>query len=72
MIQRNDPMIERLKALPDMDRLQIVDYLLESLDMPSPEIERLWIAEAQDRYAAYKRGEIKTISIDEVFAKYHT
>jgi putative addiction module component (TIGR02574 family) len=70
MIQRNDPMVERLKALPDMDRLQIVDYLLESLDIPNQEIERLWVAEAQDRYAAYKRGEIQAVPIEEVFAKY--
>ena len=70
MIQRNDPIIEQLKSLPDMDRLQIVDYLLESLDIPNKEIEQLWIAEAQDRYAAYLRGEMKAIPMEEVFAKY--
>ena len=70
MIHRSDPMVEQLKNLPDMDRLQIVDYLLKSLDMPNQEIERLWVAEAQDRYAAYVRGEIKAIPVEEVFAKY--
>jgi putative addiction module component (TIGR02574 family) len=70
MIQRNDPMIEQLKTLPDMDRLQIVDYLLESLDIPNQEIERLWVAEVQDRYAAYTRGDMKAVPIEEVFAKY--
>lgn len=70
MIQRNDPIVEQLKTLPDMDRLQIVDYLLESLDIPNQEIERLWVAEAQDRYASYIRGELKAIPMEEVFAKY--
>ena len=70
MIQRNDPMIERLKSLPDMDRLQIVDYLLESLDIPNQEIEHLWVSEAQDRYAAHLRGDMKSIPMEEVFAKY--
>jgi putative addiction module component (TIGR02574 family) len=70
MILKNDPMVEQLITLPDMDRLQIVDYLLESLDIPNQEIERLWVAESQDRYSAYIRGEIKAISMEEVFAKY--
>ena len=70
MIQRNDPMVERLKTLPDMDRLQIVDYLLESLDIPNQEIERLWVAEAQDRYTAYILGEMQAVPLEEVFAKY--
>jgi len=70
MIQRNDPMVEQLKTLPEMDRLQIVDYLLESLDIPSQEVERLWVAESQDRYAAYLRGEIPSVPIEEVLAKY--
>lgn len=70
MIRRNDPIIEQLNALPEMDRLQIVDYLLESLDLPNHELEQLWVAEAQDRYAAYTRGEIKTVAMEDVFAKY--
>jgi putative addiction module component (TIGR02574 family) len=70
MILRNNPMIEQLITLPDLDRLQIVDYLLESLDIPNQEIERLWVAEAQDRYAAYTRGELKAIPMEDVFGKY--
>ena len=53
-----------------MDRLQIVDYLLESLDIPNQEIERLWVAEAQDRYTAYILGEMQAVPLEEVFAKY--
>ena len=61
---------EQLKTLPEMDRLKIVDYLLESLDIPSQEVERLWVAESQDRYEAYMRGEIPSVPIEEALAKY--
>ena len=72
MIQRTDPIMQQLAALPDSDRLQLVDYLLESLDQPDPEIERLWVAEAQSRWDAYQRGEISSVPAEEVFAKYRT
>lgn len=72
MIQRTDPIVQQLAALPDSDRLQVVDYLLESLDQPDPEIERLWVAEAQSRWDAYQRGDIPSIPAEEVFAKYRT
>ena len=70
MIQRTDPIVQHLAALPDSDRLQLVDYLLESLDIPDPEIEQLWAAEAQSRWNAYQQGEMQTISAEEVFEKY--
>ena len=72
MIQLTDPIVQQLAALSDTDRLQVVDYLLESLDQPDPDIERLWVAETQSRWNAYQRGEIPSISADEVFAKYRT
>lgn len=70
MIQRTDPIVQQLAAMPDFDRLQLVDYLLESLDMPDPEIERFWVAEAESRWDAYQRGELSTVSVHEVFDKY--
>jgi len=33
-------------------------------------IDRLWLEEAEDRVAAYKRGEIKALPLEEVLAKY--
>lgn len=70
MIQRTDPIVQQLAAMPDSDRLLLVDYLLESLDVPDLEIERLWVAEAQSRWDAYQRGEMASVPADEVFAKY--
>nr|WP_281415273.1 addiction module protein [Geobacter hydrogenophilus] len=53
-----------------MDKLQLIDYLLESLDMPDTEIEKLWAEESSRRWEGYKAGEIGSVSAAEVFEKY--
>jgi putative addiction module component (TIGR02574 family) len=54
---------------PD-ERLEVVDDILASLDEPDPAIDRLWAKEAEERLAAYRRGEIKAVPLQEVLAKY--
>ena len=54
------------------ERLKLVDDILASLDEPDPAIDRLWAKEAEERLAAYRRGEIKSVSLQEVLAKYRT
>ncbi|MGQ0545232.1 MAG: addiction module protein [Betaproteobacteria bacterium] len=39
-------------------------------DEPKPGIEHLWAKEAEERLAAYRRGEIKAVPLKEVPAKY--
>ena len=48
----------------------MVDALLATIDEPNPEIDRLWVAEAEDRLAAYRSGEIKAVDLENVLAKY--
>ena len=52
------------------ERLELVDDILASLDEPDPAIDRLWAKEAEERLAAYRRGEIKAVPLQEVLAKY--
>jgi hypothetical protein len=40
------------------------------LDEPDAAVDRLWAREAEERLAAYRRGEIKALSLEEVLAKY--
>lgn len=47
-----------------------MDDILASLDKPDPAIDRLWAKEAEERLAAYRRGEIKAVPLEEVLAKY--
>jgi putative addiction module component (TIGR02574 family) len=50
MLERNNPLIHQATALSPLERLQLVDYILESLDMPDKEIEKLWADEASRRW----------------------
>ena len=61
--------VQARKLSPE-DRIELVDDILTSLDEPDPNIDRLWAKEAEERLAAYRRGEIKAVPLQEVLAKY--
>ena len=56
--------------LTPAERMEVVERILDSLDQPDLTVESLWAKEADDRLAAYRRGEIKTLALSEVIAKY--
>ena len=56
---------QSLKLSP-VDKIHLVEKLLSSLDKPDPEIERTWIKESEARFAAYEKGELKTIPLEKV------
>ncbi len=58
------------RRLSPAEHLELVDDILASLDEPDPNIDKLWVREAEDRLAAYRRGEIKAIPLEQVLAKY--
>jgi putative addiction module component (TIGR02574 family) len=58
------------RKLSSAERLELVDDLLASLDEGDPKIDQQWAKEAEDRLAAYRRGEIKAVPLQEVLAKY--
>ncbi len=60
------------RKLSSAERIDLVDDILASLDEPDPNNDRLWAREADDRLAAYRRGEIRAIPLEEVLAKYRT
>ena len=56
------------KRLPLSDRARLIEPLISSLDdLDEAECERLWIDEAERRYAAYKAGKITARPAAEVF-----
>lgn len=69
MSEQTKILSEQARKLPPTERIALVDDILASLDQPDSEIDRLWAKEAEDRLAAYRRGEIKAVSLDEVLAK---
>ena len=51
------------------DRAALVEGLITSLDNPDPELDALWLKEAESRMAAYRAGELSGIDADDVFAE---
>ena len=61
---------KKAKALTAEERAQLAEVLLESFhDTPLLEIEAAWDREIEERVAAYDRGEVQTVSAEEVFAE---
>ena len=56
--------------LPPAERMEVVERILDSLDQPDATLEVMWAKEADDRLAAYRRGEIKAMTLSDVIAKY--
>lgn len=57
-------------ALEVSSRAELVDELLASLDQPDKAIDALWAEEAESRLDAYERGEMESVSVHEVMARY--
>lgn len=62
--------IEQAKNLSALEKIEIVDALLASVDKPDAEVDRQWAKEAEDRLAAYRRGEVNALDLNQVLAKY--
>jgi hypothetical protein len=70
MNPQSQAVIEQANQLTALEKLEVVDALLASVDKPDAEIDCLWANEAEERLAAYRRGEIKALELNEVLAKY--
>jgi putative addiction module component (TIGR02574 family) len=68
-MNRDDDIFLKALSLPDQARAELADRLLESLDeADSSDVDDLWAREAEDRIAAFERGELVAIPGEEVFA----
>lgn len=70
MTKTTEKLASQIRSLPDIEKLQLVDAILADLDKPDPEIDRIWAEEARKRWAAYKSGNIPTVSYQEVMDKH--
>jgi putative addiction module component (TIGR02574 family) len=55
---------EALKLKP-VEKIHLAELLLVSLDKPDSEIEQRWVEESEQRYAAYKRGAIQGVALNQ-------
>jgi len=59
-----------VSSLKSLDKLQLVEKILTSLNPIDKNIETIWANEAEDRLEAYDQGLLNTISAKDVFEKY--
>jgi len=65
-----DQLAKKAVGLRPTERIRLVEAILYSLDKPDLDIEKSWVAEAEARYAAYKRGELEAVDWDEIRKRY--
>lgn len=70
MSSPTDKLASEIRALPDAEKLRLIESILTDLDRPDPEIDRVWAEEARKRWAAYKAGRLTTVSYEDVMAKH--
>jgi len=61
---------EEALTLNPIEKIQLIDELLLSLDEPSKEIDDIWAKEIENRIEAYDKGLVKSVPASEVFSKY--
>jgi putative addiction module component (TIGR02574 family) len=58
------------RMLTPQEKASLARILIEELDPSSDsDVERLWIAESERRYEAYRKGELKSVSGEEVMSR---
>lgn len=70
MSTETQEILHRALALPPVEKARIVDQLLSSLNEPDEGIDALWRKEVEDRIEAFRAGTLKSVSLEEVLAKY--
>jgi putative addiction module component (TIGR02574 family) len=63
---------DEARKLTPAEKLKVVDDILDSLDETDESIDLLWDKEVEDRIRAYRRGELKSVDLDEILDKYRT
>jgi putative addiction module component (TIGR02574 family) len=61
--------IEEAKRLTVDDRVTVVDSLLQTLNVPNPEIDKAWAEVAEARLAELRSGRVKPVPGDQVLAR---
>ena len=63
--------LDQALGLSPVERADVAERLLFSLDSPDSDMDRLWAKEADLRIEAYEKGNLEKVSAEDVFVKYH-
>lgn len=62
--------IELAMRLEPAERFEVAEELLRSVEEVDPEIDQLWLDEAEHRLAAYRAGGVKGIPAEDIFGAF--
>lgn len=70
MSSNSEQILKDALALPPQERAALLERLLISFQSsPDPNLEELWLREAEERLEAYDRGELETVPMEEVLSE---
>lgn len=72
MPQTAKSLSQQAALLPPVERMELVERILDTLDASDQNLDEQWAREAEDRLIAYRRGEIKALPLGEVLGRYMT
>ena len=64
MTPDTDKLLSEIRALPEEERLRLLDAILTDIDKPDPEIDQRWVIESRKRWEAYKADQLETVSYE--------
>lgn len=69
MTEKTRFLAEQAAQLPPTDRVELVEDILSTLTESDPDWDAAWAREAEERLAAYDRGEMEAFDFDQTLAK---
>lgn len=61
--------IDMALQLKAAERYEVAEKIMQSLDQPDPEIDRVWAEEALHRARACDKGRMKALPFEDVFGE---
>lgn len=69
-MKRKERIVKQALELAPVERADLVDRLISSLDIPDHTIDDVWRREIGRRMEAYRAEKMETASVEEVLEKY--
>lgn len=70
MSKSSNAVLQQALELSAIEKAQLIEGLLVSLDTPDSTLDKVWAAEADARVANFEQGKIETSSAKSVLNKY--
>ena len=72
MATKVDKLVSEIRSLPNEEKIRLLDELLTDLHQSDAEVDAMWANKARLRWQAYKRGQLASISYEELIDKYRS